>query len=512
MPRRGAPGCALGIGIMSSTENSAPPLSGDQLSRRRLVTTACMIAVFMPAIEATIVATAMPSIVSQLGGFEFFSWVFAAYLLTQAITTPIYGRLADLYGRKRVLFVGAGLFLLSSIACGFAWGMVPLIVFRILQGLGAGAIQSLPVTIIGDIYPPAQRARMQGWLSAVWGLAALAGPLLGALIVEHLSWSLVFWMNVPFGVAALIMLALYYDEERHERAHDVDYLGAILLMLGAGCLMVVLVQAESLGGQMIVSLLVVGAIALAALVMHERRVKEPILPFRLWRNRIIVIGNLGGLCIGALLMGISAFLPTYIQGVLGRSPTFAGFAVGAMSVAWSFAGVFAAGLMNRSSYRKTGALGAVALIVGSIILIMLNPRIDPLWTVAASFVMGIGMGYCNTTFLVSVQASVDASERGVATSSNMFLRVIGQTLGAALGGAMLNFGLARHAPDAGEAVNHLLEPGMRERMDPAALAHLIEAIANSLHAFYVVLALFAVALLALALLLPSKLSPTRPAA
>src|SRR5665213_977686 len=196
-----------------------------------MVAAACMMAVFMAAVEVTIVATAMPTIVSDLGGAHLFSWVFAAYLLTQAVTIPIYGRLADIYGRKRVFFAGVGLFLVSSIACGFAWGMLPLILFRMLQGFGAGAIQPIASTIIGDIYTPAERARIQGLLSSVWGVAAIIGPVLGAFIVEHLSWPLIFWINLPVGALAVGMLAVFLKEPRHPRRHRIDYLGAVLLMV-----------------------------------------------------------------------------------------------------------------------------------------------------------------------------------------------------------------------------------------------------------------------------------------
>src|SRR4051794_12878503 len=180
-----------------------------------------MFAMFMASVEGTIVATAMPTIVADLGSFRLFSWVFAAYLLSQAASTPIYGRLSDIFGRKPIFFAGATLFLVSSLACGFAWGMVPLIVFRILQGLGAGAVQPIGTTIVGDIYGPADRARMQGWLSSIWGISAVSGPLLGGFIVEHLHWSLIFWINLPIGIAAMALLAVYFHEQVESRSHRV---------------------------------------------------------------------------------------------------------------------------------------------------------------------------------------------------------------------------------------------------------------------------------------------------
>ncbi|MFI4981395.1 MAG: MFS transporter, partial [Nevskiales bacterium] len=319
--------------------------------RRPLVLIACMLAMFMAAIEATIVATAMPTIVAQLGGFMLFSWVFAAYLLAQAVTIPIYGRLADLFGRKRIFYFGAGLFLLGSTLCGFASSMLMLVGFRALQGLGAGAIVPVASTIIGDVYSPAERARMQGWLSSVWGASAIVGPLLGAFIVEHLSWSLIFWINLPIGIGAIAILAIFLHERLNPRQHQIDYGGSALLMLGVGAIMMVVVQAESLGRSVIAALLIAGTLALILLVVNERRSREPIVPFRLLSNRIIAAGNLGGLAIGALLTCVVGFLPTYVQGAMGRSPTTTGIVIAVLSVVWALASVVAGRLMVRTSYR-----------------------------------------------------------------------------------------------------------------------------------------------------------------
>ncbi len=470
-----------------------------------------MISVFLPAVEATIISTAMPSIVADLGGFGLFSWAFGAYLLMQAVTTPIYGRFADLFGRKRVFFAGASLFLLASIACGFAWGMIPLVVFRALQGMGAGALQSVPVTIIGDIYQPADRARALGWLSSVWAIAAVTGPMIGGFIVEYLNWEMVFWVNVPIGIVTMAMLAFFHDEELHPRQHEVDYLGAILLMLGVGAPMIVLVQAQTLEGWTIVSLLVGGAVALVALVIQERRVGEPIVPFRLWRSKVIALGNFGSLSLGVILMSVSAFLPTYVQGVMGYSPTLAGFAVAAQSLSWSVASVLAGIMMVRTSYRFVGSIGALILIAGTAMLIALEPSSGLLWAMCGAFTVGLGMGFCNTTLVVAVQTSVGWNERGVATSSNLFLRTIGQTLGAALGGALLNYGISQHAPEAVGAVNRLFDPRVREGLGASGISHLTQAIAGSLHEVYLISGFLALLTLVVMLRFPVGLSPTRVA-
>jgi EmrB/QacA subfamily drug resistance transporter len=481
----------------------------ESLLRRRLITAACMMAIFMAAVEGTIVATAMPSIVAELGGFRLFSWVFTAYFLAQAVTTPIYGRLADLFGRKRVFFVGSCIFLVGSAACGLISAMVPLIAFRTLQGLGAGAIQSIATTIIGDIYAPAERARLQGWLSSVWGLAAVIGPVLGAFIVEHLHWAFVFWINLPIGVIAIVILAIFLHERIQRRQHQIDYVGSALLMLGVGAIMMVVVQAESLDRSVIVPLLITGVLALVLLVVNERRSREPIVPFALLGNRIIAAGNLGGLTIGALLTCVVGFLPTYVQGAMGRSPTTTGLVIAVLSVVWATASIVAGRLMVRTSYRLTGAIGALALIIGCAILIALDESNSLSLVNFGAALIGVGMGFCNTTFLVSVQASVGWSERGAATSSVLFMRTIGQALGAGIAGAILNFSLARTAPTAGETLNQLLAPNLRIGLDPELIDRLSHAIAGSLHDVYVIAGVLAALTLALVPLLPAGVSPTR---
>jgi EmrB/QacA subfamily drug resistance transporter len=470
-----------------------------------------MMAIFMAAVEGTIVATAMPTIVAELGGFSLFSWVFTAYFLAQAVTTPIYGRLADLFGRRPVFFVGTCVFLVGSTACGLTSGMVPLIAFRTLQGLGAGAIQSIATTIIGDIYSPAERARLQGWLSSVWGLAAVIGPVLGAFIVEHLHWAFVFWINLPIGIAAIAILAVFLDERLTPRRHQIDYVGSALLMLGVGAIMMVVVQAESLDRPVIAALLSAGTLALILLVVNERASREPIVPFRLLGNRIIAAGNLGGLAVGALLTCVVGFLPTYVQGAMGRTPTTTGIVIAVLSVAWAAASVVAGRLMVRTSYRLTGAFGALALILGCAILIALDESNSLALVNGGAVLIGIGMGFCNSTFLVAVQTSVGWSERGAVTSSVLFMRTIGQALGAGIAGAILNFSLARTAPTAGETLNQLLAPDLRQHLDPQTIAQLSHAIASSLHEVYVIAGVLAALTLALIALVPAGASPTQAA-
>lgn len=480
-----------------------------RVPRRGIVLAAALLAIFMPAAESSIVATALPTIIGDLGGFELFSWVFAVPFLAMAVTIPLYGRLADLYGRKRVFFIGTAIFLAGTTLCGFARSMVWLIAFRTFQYVGAGAIQTIATTILGDIYTPAERARIQGASSAVWGFAAVIGPALSAFLVEHVHWSVVFWVNLPIGAVSIAMFALFLDERVERRQHRIDYCGAALLIVGVGALMLALVQATRFDPPLILALVLLGAATLAGLFAFERRVAEPVLPLRLWRERVMALSNLGGAGAAATYMAVSALLPTYVQGVMGYSPRIAGLVVGAGSVSWMFASIAAGRLMIRTSYRLTAAIGGANLVAGCAVLVGLGPDGGVLWPAAGSLLLGIGMGFCNTTFLVAIQGAVEVTERGVATGSQMFMRMIGMSVGAALYGAILNAGVHRQMPGAGAKVNQLLESAARQHLGAEQLARLADAVAASAYDAFLVALAIAAATLALNLRFPRGLSPIR---
>jgi EmrB/QacA subfamily drug resistance transporter len=477
--------------------------------RRRLILTACLIATFMAAVESTIVATIIPTIVSDLGGFNLFTWVFTVYLLTQAVTIPVYGRLADLYGRKPVFFFGTALFLAGTILCGLAWDMPSLVCFRALQGCGAGAIQPIAATILGDIYLPAERGRIQGLVSSVFGVSAVIGPSLGAFLVAHLSWRVVFWVNVPIGIAAIVMIAVYLQETVKHRQHRIDWAGSLLLLVAFGGLMLALVQGGSLGRTTLIALTAIGVAALIGLYLHERSTPEPMLPLELWRNRVIVVGSVGNFTSGAMMMGVAAFLPTYVQGAMGGSAIDGGLVLGAMSVSWAVASLGAGRIMTRTSYRSVAVLGGLSLSIGCAMLAALRPSDGLLWASLGSLVIGIGMGFCSTVFIVSIQASVPWRQRGAATSSSMFMRFVGQSAGAAGCGAVLNATMLRLDPGALHTVDRLLNHSERLAMTPAELSHLTGVMAGSLHNAYLLATGFAVLTLLVALQLPRRLSPTR---
>jgi EmrB/QacA subfamily drug resistance transporter len=464
-------------------------------------------ATFMAAVESSIVATAIPTLVGDLGGFSLFSWVFTIYLLTQAVSIPVYGRLADLYGRKTIFFIGAGIFLVGSTLCGFAWSMPVMIGFRALQGFGAGGVQPIASTILGDVYEPAERARVQGLVSSVFGVSAVAGPSLGAFLISHFSWATVFWVNLPIGFAAIVMIAVLLKENIAHRSHRIDWLGSLLLLASVGLLMIALVQGSALGRPVLIAAIAGGLVALAALYWHERHTPEPMLPLELWKLRLIAVGSLGNGTAGAVTTSMSAFLPTYIQGAEGGTPFVAGMVLGALSVSWALLSVAGGRLMLRTSYRLVSILGAGGLCVGSVMLLFLRPEDGPWLAAFAAFVVGAGMGFCSTSFIVSVQTSVPWHQRGAATSSTMFMRFIGQSVGAAGCGAVLNMSLRHSDPSAVDQVRLLLDPETRAALPADRLAHLVEVVSMGLHHAYGLTLLAAVATLVLAWMMPRGIRP-----
>ena len=322
-----------------------------------------------------------------------------------------------------------------------------------------------------------------------------------------------FWINLPIGAVTFVMFGLFLHERQMPRRHRIDYWGSALMMLGAGSLMLALVEAgNSAGAATIGGFAALGLAALVVLAAHERDAPEPILPLKLWRNRVIAISSFSGLTAGIVMMSINGFLPLYVQGAMGRSPTAGGAALGAASVSWTFASLAAGRLMIRTSYRQAAAIGGCSLIAGAVTLAGLDTGSSLWWAIAGSLLIGVGMGFCNTSFLVSTQASVGYGDRGAATSSIMFMRIVGNSVGAAVFGAILNFGVGRRVPGGGSAVNRLLSPSTRGSLGAGEIARLSHAIAAGLHNVYLVSGGVAVICLALALALPARLSPVRPAA
>ncbi|MBW0004097.1 MAG: MFS transporter [Hyphomicrobiales bacterium] len=420
---------------------STPPRT-----RRPLVVASLMLATFMAAIEATIVATAMPRIVGELGGFAYYSWVFAAFLLAQTTTTVIYGKLADMFGRKPSLILGISLFLFGSLLCGIAWSMPSLILFRLLQGLGAGAIQPITSTVVGDLYKLEERGKAQGLISSVWATSAVMGPLAGGVIVDNLSWAWIFWINIPIGFIAIAGFTMFLKETVEHKKRSIDYLGAALFSIAIISLLILLTETKA----EIATLLGLGLVCVVSgfLFLHqERRAAEPMISLALWSRRLVASCNLATLVAGMTLIGLTTVLPLYVQGVLGRSPITAGFTLTALVVGWPLAVSLSGRFFRRFGIRNTLRGGGLMFPLGAALLLLLAPQSSPMLAAVGSFVMGFGMGLLSITSIVLIQDSVEWSMRGSATASNIFARSLGSTLGATVLGAILNIGISRLASD-----------------------------------------------------------------
>jgi EmrB/QacA subfamily drug resistance transporter len=400
-----------------------------------------MLAMSLAALDTTIVATAVPSIVRELGGFSQFPWVFSAYLLAIAVTTPVYGRMADIVGRKPVLMFGILLFLTGSLLCSVSWNLWALIGFRGLQGLGAGALRPLISTIAGDLYSIAERGRVQGLLSSVWGVSAVLGPAAGGLFTQFASWRWIFLVNLPVGLGALAMLFLFHHDTVPRHKVRVDYSGVLLLVMGIGLLVLGLLQGGtswSWASAPSVIILGVAVLSLVAFVLHEQRTAEPILPPWIYRSRLLVGANLGMVALGLVTIGQSAYLPTFAQGVLGVTPFAAGLILGSQSLAWPMASALSSRLYLRFGFRDTAAIGAGLMIVAGILLVSV-PQTGGLARLAiGTFVMGWGLGLVSVALMVGSQTVVDITRRGVVTGSISFSQMLGSTLSAAVFGSIYN--------------------------------------------------------------------------
>jgi EmrB/QacA subfamily drug resistance transporter len=421
-------------------------------SERGPILLSLMLATALVAIDSTIIATAVPSIVGALGGFAQFPWLFSVYLLAQAVTVPIYGKLADLFGRKPVLLLGIGAFLAGSVVCGCAWNMVVLIVFRAVQGLGAGAIQPMSLTIVGDIYTVEERAKVQGYIASVWGLSSVIGPTLGGVFSEYVSWRWIFFVNVPICLLAAWMINSRFHEQVHAGRPTIDYRGAALVTSGLTLVILGLLeggQAWAWDSSVSVCILAAGVAALVAFGFVERRAADPVLPLWVLRHRLLVTASLISFCVGAVLIGLSSYVPTFVQDVIGTGPVIAGFALAALTLGWPISGSQAGRLYLRIGVRPCAMIGSVLVLVGALLLLLLDGG-SPVEQVAATcFLIGLGMGLVAAPTLIAAQSIVEWRERGVVTGTNLFCRSLGSAIGVAIFGAVANGTLGSSASGRG---------------------------------------------------------------
>jgi EmrB/QacA subfamily drug resistance transporter len=482
--------------------------------RRRsdaLVIASVMATMCMVALEATIVSTAMPQIVAQLGGLRLYSWVFSSYLLAQTAMTVVFGNLADVYGRKPVMLAGIAIFLIGSILAGAAWAMPAMIVFRLVQGVGAGAMQPVAMTIVADLYPARERGKIQGYLASVWAISAVLGPVVGGLIIRNVSWAWVFWINVPVGlVAAGGFVAFFHESAKHER-RSIDIAGAILFALAVASLLIALTEIGASGIGLLAAAGVC-CVSTLAFVMQERRAANPLVSFAQWSHRPIAAANGVGVLAGMALIGLTTFVPIYVQLVLRRSPVIAGLALTTMLVGWPLGATLAARLFHRFALHRLLITGTLLLPVGATLFVLLTPRSSPLTAALGSLIMGFGMGLSSVSALVLVQEIVDWSQRGSVTASNLFSRNLGSTLGATVLGAVLNHGLTRTSGSimvTSDQLRQLLEDPPGTLPGDAAIRLVLQHSLNS--TFWAILAIAAATFL-VALWVPAiALSPSSTA-
>ncbi|MEU1972765.1 MDR family MFS transporter [Microbacterium sp. NPDC019599] len=410
-------------------------------SERGPILLALMLSTFLIAIDATVLSTAVPTIVDEFGGFEQFPWLFSIYTLAQAASVPVFAKLSDILGRRPVMYAGIVLFLVGSVLCATAWSMGALIAFRAIQGLGAGAIMPATMTVAGDIYTVRERAKAQGYLASVWAFSSVAGPTIGGLFSQFASWRWIFWINVPLCLLALWMLWRNYRQpfERHRR--PIDYAGAALLTAALVLIVLALLEGghawEWLSWQSVAAL-GLGAALLVAFALVERRAEDPILAPWVFSSRIVVTTSIAGLLVGVVLIGLVSFVPTFLQSTTDAAPLVAGLAVAALTLGWPISAALAGRFYLRIGFRATTLIGSILTILGSAVLVVfaLSPSIA--LTALGCFIVGLGLGLVAAPSLIAAQASVDMRRRGVVSGTNMLARSIGSAVGVAVFGAIAN--------------------------------------------------------------------------
>src|SRR4051812_10944151 len=367
-----------------------------------------MMATGLIAIDATILATAVPSVVKDLGGFTSFPWLFSVYLLAQAVSVPLYSKLADQVGRKPMLLTGFALFFVGSVLCGFAPSMLLLIIFRAVQGLGAGAILPISITVAGDIYTVAERAKAQGYLASVWAISSVVGPALGGVFSQFVSWRWIFFVNIPLCLIAGWRLTRSFHEKIERRRHRIDYAGAVLLTIGLTALIMAVLE----GGQAwdwnsvpSFAAFTVGAVAMVAFVLVERRAAEPIIPLGIFSRRLILTTTLISLGVGAILIGLTSYVPTYLESTLGVVPIVSGLAVAALTLGWPISAALAGRLYLRIGFRSTVLIGIAITVIGAVAITLIAPNPNTILVAVACFVIGFGLGWVAAPSLIAAQSS-----------------------------------------------------------------------------------------------------------
>ncbi|MBP2115030.1 MDR family MFS transporter [Paenibacillus silagei] len=469
--------------------------------QRKLILTGVLLATFLAAIEGTVTGPAGPAIVGDFQGMQWLSWIFTAYLLAMAVTTPIFGKLSDLIGRKPVFIGGALVFLAGSLLCGVSQSMQQLIIYRGIQGIGAGALIPMTFTIIGDIYSLKERAKTQGLLSSVWGISSLVGPLLGGYVVDYLSWRWVFVFNLPFGLLSIIFISRYLKEEKVRRKTKIDVAGVLLFAAGMGALLFGLTtggQSLPWNSPLLLAILLAAVLLLVVFLFVERRAAEPMLPLELFSIRNIAVSTGANLLVSTLIIGLSTYVPLWVQGVFGKSAALSGLLLAPMSVGWMLGSIAGGRMILRAGTRRTGMLGLSLIVIAAVGLTLMNADSSQQLLLVLMLFCGVGFGYASTVFTIIAQSSVQHEQRGASTALNTFTRSLGQTVGVAIFGSWLNFSIDRSlaeqpgAAASGADINQLLNPHSGSVLPKEAWSSLQGALEGGLHSLFIVMAVFAV--------------------
>ncbi len=412
-------------------------------TEKKKLTVALLLAMFLAAIEGTIVTLAIPTIVKDLHGFDLISHVFSVYLLTASIATPIYGKLSDLYGRKKILLTGISIFLFGSMLCGFSQDMTQLIVFRAIQGIGAGSIFTVPMTIVGDSFPMAERGRIQGLLSSVWGIAGLLGPFLGGVLIDLFSWHWIFFINIPFGILTLYIIQTSFNESFIRHPHKIDFLGIILLTASMMAFLSIFMlnsqQSNYITWQNI-AFLVTSVVLILLFVLVEKRVSDPLVPLDVL-SRSSALVNIVSFLFTAALFGVDVYLPIYLQNVYGLSPFLAGLTILPMTLSWILISFPLGKLIIRFGIKRVTLLSLLATVSGLFPILVFSEHSSIFFLLVAILWLGVGFGSANNSQTMFIQDSVGYEKRGAAVGLNSLVRSIGQTIGISIFGAAFNFSI-----------------------------------------------------------------------
>jgi EmrB/QacA subfamily drug resistance transporter len=474
-------------------------------THRPLTVVAILLAMFIAAMEATVVATAMPTVISELHGLELYGWVGAVYMLATTVTIPLWGKASDLWGRRPMMLAGLAVFLVGSMACGLSRSMLALIAFRAVQGVGAGALQPIALTIVGDLFTLEERAKIQGVFGAVWGFAGIAGPLLGGFIVRAWSWRWIFYLNIPIGVLSGVLLILFFRErEAAMQKPSLDVAGALVLTAG------VLALLAGFSGYAPLLTLPAALLLSALFLWIEQRAFEPILPFSLFEVPPLVSSSICSVLMGAVMMGILMYTPLYIQAVHQATPTQAGASIAPMLVGWPLAAAFGGRLLPRIGYRVLVRGGPVIVAISTIALYEgLRHDMGLVTLQVVLFFFGMGMGFANTAILIGVQQSVPFRQRGIATASTMFFRTIGGTLAVGALGVLVAQAVRDDVPP--QVLSDLLGPSRGAGLDPALLASATSAMVKGMDPVFLSIAALGVLVGAVGFAFP-ELETRRPEA